>query len=87
MAEISRYPKYRRKRICHFPVAYEYVFLNSVHMNVQDIPEGTIRFDWREDLGASRDLSRNEIQAIGFIVAWFEEWSRKELRSTRSRTL
>ena len=33
-----------------------------------------LKFDWREDLSASRDLTRNEIQAFGFVVAWFEEW-------------
>ncbi len=36
------------------------------------------RFNWREDLGASRDLSRNEIQAFGFVVGWFEEWRLRE---------
>lgn len=44
-------------------------------MNTEPKPEGYVkRFDWREDLGASRDLSRNEILAFGFVVAWFEEW-------------
>jgi integron integrase len=31
-------------------------------------------FNWREDLSASRDLSRNEVQAFGFVVGWFEDW-------------
>ncbi len=31
-------------------------------------------FNWREDLSASRDLNRNEISYIGFVVAWFEDW-------------
>jgi hypothetical protein len=31
-------------------------------------------FNWREDLSASRDLSRNEVQAFGFAVGWFEDW-------------
>jgi len=32
------------------------------------------RFDWRQDLEASRDLSRTEIQSTGFVVGWFEDW-------------
>lgn len=49
--------------------------MNSVSMNSEskDANRAT-RFDWREDLGASRDLTRNEIQAFGFVVGWFEEW-------------
>ena len=30
--------------------------------------------DWREDLERSRDLSKREIEFIGFIVNWFESW-------------
>ena len=30
--------------------------------------------NWREDLEKSRDLSRREIESIGFAVNWFESW-------------
>ena len=30
--------------------------------------------NWRDDLNASRNLSRNEVQAFGFVVGWFEDW-------------
>lgn len=32
------------------------------------------KFNWRDDLAASRDLSRNDILAFGFVVSWFEDW-------------
>ena len=31
-------------------------------------------FNWRDDLSASRDLSRNEVQSFGFVIGWFEDW-------------
>lgn len=31
-------------------------------------------FNWRDDLSASRDLTRNQVQAFGFVVGWFEDW-------------
>ena len=30
--------------------------------------------NWRDDLNVSRNLSRNEVQAFGFVVGWFEDW-------------
>ena len=32
------------------------------------------RFCWREDLAASRDLTRQQQQGFGFAIGWFEEW-------------
>jgi hypothetical protein len=29
---------------------------------------------WSEDLMASRDLSKAEIEGFGFLLGWFEEW-------------
>ena len=30
--------------------------------------------EWRDDLEHSRDLSKREIESIGFVVNWFESW-------------
>jgi len=30
--------------------------------------------NWREDLENSRDLSKREMEYIGFVVNWFESW-------------
>jgi hypothetical protein len=32
------------------------------------------RFDWREDLANSRDLSRRESDAYGYVLSWIEDW-------------
>ena len=37
-------------------------------------PGAKSSLNWREDLNASRNLSRNEVQAFGFVVGWFEDW-------------
>ncbi len=35
---------------------------------------GKVLHSWSEDLMASRDLSKAEIEGFGFLVGWFEEW-------------
>ena len=35
-------------------------------------------YDWREDLSNYRNLSPQEKQGFGFVVAWFEEWRVRE---------
>ena len=30
--------------------------------------------DWRDDLEHARDLSKREIESVGFLVNWFESW-------------
>jgi integron integrase len=37
-------------------------------------PGAKSSLNWRDDLNASRNLSRNEVQAFGFVVGWFEDW-------------
>ncbi len=32
------------------------------------------RFDWREDLVKSRDLSGREANAYGYVLGWIESW-------------
>lgn len=44
------------------------------------------RWDWREDLEASRDLSEDEKRGIGFFIGWFESW-RLRLRRPAERTV
>jgi integron integrase len=42
------------------------------------------RFDWREDLANSRDLSKREIDAYGYVLSWIEDWRvRKDLVAGR----
>ena len=78
------------------------VCMNSVRMNGESSDAGKRRprFDWREDLSRSRDLTRREIDAYGYVLGWMEDWrvrkdlpagreaarawSRKRLRLTRS---
>ena len=36
--------------------------------------EGTSGHNWREDLLASRDLCKKDIEGFGFLVGWFEDW-------------
>lgn len=42
------------------------------------------RWDWREDLEASRDLSEQQKRGYGYFVSWFESW---RLRGRRSADL
>ncbi len=40
--------------------------------------------NWREDLENARDLSKKEIQFVGFVVSWFESWRMgKDLGASR----
>lgn len=43
-------------------------------MNVGSHSGGKVFFDWREDLAASRDLSRMEIDAYGYVLGWLESF-------------
>ncbi len=45
-------------------------------MNTQTAPtaQSKARFDWREDLAKSRDLSKREIDAYGYVLGWIESW-------------
>jgi hypothetical protein len=52
--------------------------MNSVRMN-RELVEPTSenyckRFDWREDLARSRDLTRREVEAYGYVLGWIESW-------------
>lgn len=52
---------------------------NSVGMKASPKPSTPLAaFNWRDDLNASRDLTRNEVQAFGFVVGWFEDWRVRE---------
>ena len=60
--------------------------MNSVRMNGDSSPIGKRRprFDWREDLSHSRDLTRREIDAYGYVLGWIEDWRvRKDLPAGR----
>jgi len=35
---------------------------------------GNVNLSWGEDLAASRDVSDNDKQHYGFLLAWFESW-------------
>lgn len=37
-----------------------------------------LRFDWREDLSRSRELTRREIDAYGYVLGWIEDWRVKK---------
>ena len=58
---------------------------NSVLMNTfkgDDLPRK--RYDWREDLASSRDLTNREIDAYGYVLSWIEDWRvRKDLPAGR----
>lgn len=42
------------------------------------------RFDWRQDLLHSRDLSHREVEAYGYVLSWIEDWRlKKELPAGR----
>ncbi len=41
--------------------------MSSVQMNEVQAPKSCSRFDWREDLAASRDLKGREIEAYGYV--------------------
>jgi hypothetical protein len=43
-------------------------------MNETDKNPRRKRFDWREDLAASRDLTQREIEAYGYVLGWIEDW-------------
>jgi hypothetical protein len=36
------------------------------------------RHDWREDLVKSRDLSRREVEAYGYVLSWLDDWRVKK---------
>ena len=60
--------------------------MNSVRMNADSSGVGKRRprFDWREDLSHSRDLSRREIDAYGYVLGWIEDWRvKKDLAAGR----
>ena len=58
-----------------FFVANNSVCANSVSMNATTESSSPRKsFNWRDDLGASRDLSRNEVQSFGFVIGWFDDW-------------
>ncbi len=59
--------------------------MNSVLMNTDFSAGGKLpRFDWREDLSRSRDLTRQEIDAYGYVLGWLEDWRvRKDLPAGR----
>ena len=48
--------------------------MSSVQMNEVQAPKSCSRFDWREDLAASRDLKGREIEAYGYVLSWIEDW-------------
>jgi hypothetical protein len=52
--------------------------------NFSDAGKRRPRFDWREDLSRSRDLTRREIDAYGYVLGWLEDWRvRKDLPAGR----
>jgi len=55
-------------------------FKNSVLMSQEPSPSGRRRprFDWREDLSRSRELTRREIDAYGYVLGWMEDWRVKK---------
>ena len=62
------------------------VWENSVRMNSNSSSSGMPRprFDFREDLSRSRDLTRREIDAYGYVLGWMEDWRvRKDLPAGR----
>lgn len=58
-------------------LARQTVCMNSVLMSAEPSKSGEerrARFDWREDLARSRDLTRREIDAYGYVLGWLEDW-------------
>jgi integron integrase len=41
---------------------------------MEDVQMNSDGADWREDLQASRDLSRQEKGGFGFVIGWYEKW-------------
>lgn len=37
-----------------------------------------LRYDWREDLACSRDLTKREVEGYGFVLGWIEDWRMKQ---------
>ena len=54
-----------------------------------NIPEKAVvsnkRFDWREDLACSRDLTKREVDGFGYVLSWIEDWRvKKDLPAGRA---
>ena len=53
----------------------KHVHRNSVQMSApKELKVRKMRFDWREDLAKSRELSRREVDAYGYVLGWLESW-------------
>lgn len=46
----------------------------SVYMNTRWESRREVRFNWQEDLQASRDLNEREKGGYGLVLEWFEQW-------------
>ena len=56
----------------------KFVHPNGVYMNTTASGKVAAKFDWREDLSNSRDLSRREVEAYGYVLGWLEDWRLKK---------
>ena len=67
------------KRICYNLLDPRSVHADSVQMNDGlEIPSGRIRrYDWRDDLSKSRDVTPREQEAYGYVLGWLEDWRQK----------